>query len=109
MDKIASPQALVAELQKLLTYARTPTPSRERLAYDLTALSDRLLGKTATRLVDTIGPGDRVTIVDRFGKEQTGRAVMKGPHGWVLNMGGKHGTPGIASDDNVTKVKKKKG
>jgi hypothetical protein len=46
-----------------------------------------------------------VTIVDRFGKQRTGRAVMKGPAGWVLNMGGRHGTPGIASDDNVTNVR----
>lgn len=56
-------------------------------------------------LVDTIRAGCRVTIVDRFGKQRTGRAVMKGPHGWVLNMGGKHGTPGIASDANITNVK----
>ena len=58
------------------------------------------------RLVDSIHPGDRVTIVDRFGKPSTGRAVMpaKGGIGWVLNMGGKHGTPGIATDENVVKV-----
>lgn len=52
-----------------------------------------------------IRPGDRVTIVDRFGVERTGRAVMRGPHGWVLNMGGKHGTPGIATDENIVSVK----
>jgi hypothetical protein len=57
------------------------------------------------RLVDAIRPGDRVTIVNRFGQKQTGRAVMRGPAGWVLNMGGRHGTPGIATDDNVVKVK----
>ena len=57
------------------------------------------------KLVDIIRPGDRVTIVDRFGKERTGRAVMRGPAGWVLNMGGAHGTPAIASDNNVTRVK----
>jgi len=52
-----------------------------------------------------IRPGDRVTIVDRFGTQRTGRAVMRGPHGWVLNMGGKHGTPGIATDENIVSVK----
>ena len=57
-------------------------------------------------LFDLIGPRDRVTIVNRFGQERTGTAVMRGPAGWVLNMGGRHGTPGIATDDNVTKVKK---
>lgn len=25
-------------------------------------------------------------------------------HGWVLNMGGRHGTPGIASESNIVKV-----
>ncbi len=59
-------------------------------------------------LEDSITAGDRVTIVDRFGKEHTGRAVMRGPAGWVLNMGGAHGTPAIASDENITRVKKTK-
>ena len=58
------------------------------------------------RLLDLIRAGDRVTIVDRFGQQRTGRAVMRGPAGWVLNMGGRYGTPGIATDDNVTRVTK---
>jgi len=53
--------------------------------------------------------GDKVTIVDRFGKRRTGRAVMRGPAGWVLNMGGRHGTPAIASDENIVGVVPKKG
>lgn len=61
------------------------------------------------RLVDAIGPGDRVTIVDRFGKERSGKAVMRSSNGgWVLNMGGKYGTPGIADDSNVVRVSKSK-
>ena len=56
-------------------------------------------------LVDTISAGSRVTIVDRFGKERTGRAVMRGPYGWVLNMGGRHGTPAVATADNVVSVR----
>ena len=55
-------------------------------------------------LADLIRAGDKVTIVDRFGKQHTGRAVMLGPAGWVLNMGGRHGTPAIASRENVVKV-----
>ncbi len=51
-----------------------------------------------------IRPGDRVTIVNRFGQQSTGRAVMKGPAGWVLNMGGAHGTPAIATEENIIKV-----
>jgi hypothetical protein len=58
-----------------------------------------------TKLIDTVRPGDRVTIVDRFGKRRTGRAVMKCiAGGWVLNMGGRHGTPGIANDVNTVRV-----
>lgn len=55
-------------------------------------------------ILDAIRSGDRVRIVDRFGKERTGRAVMRGPHGWVLNMGGPHGTPAVATAENITKV-----
>jgi hypothetical protein len=56
-------------------------------------------------LLEAIKRGDRVTIINRFGQERTGKAVMRGPAGWVLNMGGAHGTPAIATDDNVTRVK----
>lgn len=53
-----------------------------------------------------IGHGDRVTIVNRFGQESTGRAVMRGLAGWVLNMGGRYGTPAIATEKNVVRVRK---
>jgi hypothetical protein len=41
MDKIASPQALAAELRTLLAYAGSEKPSREKLAADLRGLADR--------------------------------------------------------------------
>lgn len=56
-------------------------------------------------VLDAIRSGDRVTIRDRFGKERTGRAVMRGPHGWVLNMGGAHGTPAVATAASIVRVK----
>lgn len=56
-------------------------------------------------LFDAIRHGDRVTFVDRFGKQRTGKAVMRGPHGWVLNMGGPHGTPQVVNEDMVTRVR----
>jgi hypothetical protein len=59
-------------------------------------------------LADGIKAGDRVTIVNRFGQSSTGRAVMKGAAGWVLNMGGKYGTPAIADGTNVVRVKRGK-
>ena len=65
-------------------------------------------------LLDTIRPGDRVTIkvpngIGRNGidwKNKTGVAVMRGPVGWVLDMGGRYGTPGVATDKNLVKVRK---
>ena len=48
-----------------------------------------------------------VTIVNRFGQRHTGRARIRGPHGWVLNMGGAHGTPAIADERNVVQVRSK--
>lgn len=57
-------------------------------------------------LYSQIRPRDRVTIVSRRdGKKSTGTAVMKGPGGWVLNMGGKHGRPALASEENVVAVR----
>ncbi len=56
------------------------------------------------KILDKIKVGDRVTIENRFGQRQTGRAVMKGAYGWVLNMGGRHGTPAIVDEQNTVKV-----
>jgi hypothetical protein len=53
--------------------------------------------------------GDRVTIVNRFGQERTGRAVMLGTYGWVLDMGGPHGTPAVANTANIVRVIARKG
>lgn len=55
-------------------------------------------------MYDTITPGARVTITDRFGEQRRGRAIFRGTGGWVLNMGGKHGIPAIATRDNVVRV-----
>jgi hypothetical protein len=53
----------------------------------------------------SIEAGDHVTIVNRFGQESTGRAVTLGPAGWVLNMVGRSGTQGIATPENIMKIK----
>jgi len=55
-------------------------------------------------MIQCIRPGNRVTIRDRFGQERAGYAVMRGPAGWVLNMGGRHGTPAIANEENIVKI-----
>jgi hypothetical protein len=56
-------------------------------------------------VLDAIRAGDRVTILDRFGVAHSGRAVMRGPAGWVLDIGGRYGTPGIASEENTIRVR----
>lgn len=67
----------------------------------------RLVRVNPQSLVDVIRRGDRVTIVNRFGQTHTGKAVMRSSSGgWVLNMGGRYGTPGLADDSNIVKVKK---
>ena len=77
---------------------------------------EKKVATTGKFTVDQIRAGDRVTILVPSGQgmhgqeyaERTGRAVMRGPAGWVLNMGGRHGTPGIASDDNIVKIRRHK-
>jgi len=73
---------------------------------------------TTQDLLHSIKPGDRVTILVHAGigrngpesKPRTGRAVMfNAAHdSWVLNMGGPHGTPGIATTRNLVEVKRRK-
>lgn len=56
-------------------------------------------------LIDAVRPGMRVTIRTPQGQERSGKAVMRSDDGgWVLNMGGAHGTPGIANSNNIVKV-----
>lgn len=86
-------------------------PKGVRLEFDGAAAPTRRKRRNpeGPRLVDAIRAGDRVTIVNRFGQERTGRAVMRSScGGWVLNMGGPHGTPGIADDNNIVRVQKRK-
>ena len=57
-------------------------------------------------LCDMVRAGDRVTILSRHGSRLSGRAVMRNRQngGWVLNLGGAHGTPGLADDENITAI-----
>jgi hypothetical protein len=65
-----------------------------------------------TKGYSDIRPGLKVTILVHAGigrngpekKEATGRVVMSGPAGWVLNMGGRYGTPEICSPDNFVRI-----
>ena len=50
--------------------------------------------------------GDSVTMKTPQGQELRGKAVMKGPHGWVINIGGRFGTPKIVNENNFIKMRK---
>jgi hypothetical protein len=50
--------------------------------------------------------GDSVTMITPQGQELRGKAVMKGPHGWVINTGGSHGTPRVVSESNFVRMRK---
>jgi hypothetical protein len=61
MDKIASPQELRTELQRLVAYCQTEQPSRECLASEIRQLADRIaedpsgpLSRENQRLLDEI-------------------------------------------------------
>lgn len=59
-------------------------------------------------LFDEISAGDVVTFLTPQGQSRNGRAVMRGPAGWVLNCGGRYGTPAVIDARNVIAVGKKK-
>jgi len=63
---------------------------------------------------EDIGPGDHVKFnhplrgSDKVPQQGKGRVVMKGPAGWVLNSGGRYGTPNIVSPENYVSHRKAK-
>ena len=67
---------------------------------------EEVVQKLAASLIDTVRAGDRVTIRTPQGQEVAGKAVMRSSAGgWVLNMGGPHGRPGLVDERNIVKVK----
>jgi hypothetical protein len=60
----------------------------------------------ASSVLESIRPGDRVTIITPHGNQLVGRAVMRGPAGWVMNGGGPYGTPYIASETNIVHIRR---
>ena len=51
---------------------------------------------------------DSITISTPHTAEMKGRAVMKGPYGWFVNAGGRHGIPKIVSEANFVRGRKGK-
>ena len=50
--------------------------------------------------------GDTVYFKTPHSHQLKGKAALKGPHGWVVNMGGRYGYPMIVSDKNYIKHRK---
>jgi len=72
----------------------------------------------ARTILDAIKFGDKVTIRVPNGRsldgisfvERTGRATIRnGSYSWVLNMGGKYGTPAVATPENIVRVRPREG
>lgn len=64
------------------------------------------LNQDQSPTIQAIRPGDRVKISTRHGQLLSGRAVMPTKDGgWVLNGGGKHGTPLLAYEGNLVAIK----
>lgn len=59
------------------------------------------------KMFNQIQHGSRVTILTPHGSKLTGRATIRNDRDgvWVINLGGKFGTPGIATPDNVIAVR----
>jgi hypothetical protein len=95
-------------VKRVMDHKQTPEPSPEM---------KRVMGEEEIiESFDKIGNGDHVTFnyplrgSDKVPQQGKGKAVMKGPHGWVLNTGGKHGTPHVVDAKSYVKhtTKKKK-
>jgi len=50
-----------------------------------------------------LGPGDRIRFIDYRGTVRTGKIVMRSsaPDSWVVNTGGRYGTPAVVHEDSV--------
>ena len=52
--------------------------------------------------------GDTVYFSTPHSQTLKGKAVMKGTYGWVLNCGGRYGTPKVVTEKNYMKHISKK-
>ena len=75
----------------------------------------RTVQTTGAQLIAQARPGDRVTIRVPAGlgcngvewRERTGRVAIKSPGHLALDMGGRHGTPGVATSENIVRLRQR--
>lgn len=65
---------------------------------------------TAAEMLASIRVGDSVTLRTPQGQNSTGKAVMRSSPipGWVLDLGGRYGRPGVVTVDNIVAVRKRR-
>jgi hypothetical protein len=82
MEKIASPQELASEIQRLLKYTDGRNPSRKRLASELNALADRVAAKIPSNAMDLA-----MAYADAWGEgaiKQLAPEILKSPEGQAI-------------------------
>lgn len=53
-----------------------------------------------------VHPGDHVKFRDEDGRVRSGKVVMRSEFGgWVLNLGGRYGTPAVVSEEQIVKTR----
>ncbi len=83
-----------------------PNGARVRVTFKRAGSDVYPASENGAELLAKVKAGSRVTILTPQGQKRTGRAVMRSSvGGWVLNMGGAHGTPGLADERNIVSVK----
>jgi hypothetical protein len=55
-------------------------------------------------MYEDIKVGYRVQFETPQGQKSSGKVVMKGTYGWVLNAGGRYGTPKVVTPKNFVKI-----
>ena len=75
----------------------------------------RIVQTTGAQLIAQARPGDRVAILVPAGLgrdgvewcERTGRVMIKSPGHLALDLGGQHGTPGVATEQNIVRLRQR--
>lgn len=97
-----------ADLYDITTYNGLEISNDVRTGVHAENLLDVVMPALQATLFNQIQVGDVVTFLTPQGQSRKGRAVMRGPAGWVLNCGGRYGTPAVVDSRNIIAVRRKK-
>lgn len=97
-----------ADLYDVTTYNGIEISNDVRTGVHAENLLDVVMPALQADVLNRIQVGDVVTFLTPQNQSRKGRAVMRGPAGWVLNCGGKHGTPAVVDSRNIIAVRKRR-